>query len=153
MLSRLQTQSQRPGPIALGQAAGFSLDEIALMFGPGGRPCIDGQMLAAKADELDTRIREPSVMRDGPRHATACLAWSHMECPIFRHLLRAAASGAAGARRKKVCNLIQACLGGIRKLRVASRLARSIRSISVRANVSSKARSVSEHSKAAPTKV
>lgn len=88
--------------IALGRAAGFSLDEIALMFGPGGRPRIDRQMLAAKADDLDTRIRELSAMRDGLRHAAACPAPSHMECPTFRRLLRAAASGAIGARRKKI---------------------------------------------------
>ena len=88
--------------IALGQAAGFSLDEIAFMFGPGGRPRIDRQMLAAKADEVDTRIRELSAMRDGLRHAAACSARSHMECPIFHRLLRAATSEAVGARRKKI---------------------------------------------------
>jgi DNA-binding transcriptional MerR regulator len=88
--------------IALGQAAGFSLDEIALMFGPGGRPRIDRHMLAAKADELDTKIRELSAMRDGLRHAAACPARGYMECPTFRRLLRAAASGTAGARRKKI---------------------------------------------------
>jgi DNA-binding transcriptional MerR regulator len=88
--------------IALGQAAGFSLDEIALMFGPGGKPRIDRQMLAAKADELDTRIRELRTVRAGLRHAAACPARSHMECPTFRRLLRAAASGVVGARRKKI---------------------------------------------------
>jgi DNA-binding transcriptional MerR regulator len=88
--------------IALGQATGFSLDEIALMFGPGERPRIDRQMLAAKADELDTRIRELSAMRDGLRHAAACPAPSHMECPTFHRLLRAATSGAVGTRRKKI---------------------------------------------------
>ena len=88
--------------IALGQAAGFSLDEIALMFGPDGRPHIDRQMLAAKADELDTRIRELSAMRDGLRHAAACPAPSHMECSTFRRLLRTAASGAVGTRGKKI---------------------------------------------------
>jgi len=88
--------------IALGQAAGFSLDEIALMFGPGGRPRIDRLMLAAKADKLDAKIRKLSAMRDGLRHAAACPARSHMECPTFRRLLRAAAFGTAGARRKKI---------------------------------------------------
>jgi DNA-binding transcriptional MerR regulator len=39
--------------IALGQAAGFSLDEIRVMFTPGGEPNIDRAMLAAKADELE----------------------------------------------------------------------------------------------------
>ena len=78
--------------IALGRSAGFSLDEIALMFAPDGRPCIDRQMLAAKADELDRTIHKLTGLRDGLRHAAACPAPSHMECPTFRRLLRAARS-------------------------------------------------------------
>ena len=87
--------------IALGRAAGFTLEEIALMFGPDGRPRLDRRMLAAKAEELDRSIRELSAMRDSLRHAAACPAPNHMECPTFRRLLQAAASGAIGARRKK----------------------------------------------------
>lgn len=92
---------ERLALIALGRAAGFSLDEIALMFAPDGRPSIDRRMLVAKAEQLDRTIRELSAMRDGLRHAAACRAPSHMECPTFRRLLRAAASGAMGARRKR----------------------------------------------------
>lgn len=84
--------------IALARTAGFSLDEIARMFTPGGQPCLDRQMLADKADELDRTIRQLSAMRDGLRHAAACPAPSHLECPTFRRLLGAAASGALGAR-------------------------------------------------------
>lgn len=86
--------------IALGRAAGFSLEEIALMFAPDGRPRIDRQMLVAKAEELDGTIRQLSAMRDGLRHAAACSAPSHMECPTFRRMLRAAAAGALEAGRK-----------------------------------------------------
>ncbi|QRO00139.1 helix-turn-helix domain-containing protein [Archangium violaceum] len=93
---------ERLALIALGRAAGFSLDEIALMFAPDGRPSIDRQMLTAKAEQLDKTIRELSAMRDGLRHAAACPAPSHMECPTFRRLLRSAASGATGGRGKKV---------------------------------------------------
>jgi DNA-binding transcriptional MerR regulator len=89
---------ERLALIALGSAAGFSLDEIARMFLPDGRPQIDRQMLAAKAQQLDRTIRKLSTMRDGLRHAAACPAPSHMECPTFRRLLSAAASGAG---RKK----------------------------------------------------
>jgi len=84
--------------IALGRTAGFTLDEIALMFAPDGRPRIDRQKLTTKADELDRKILELTAMRDGLRHAAACPARSHMECPNFRRMLRAAASGATGAR-------------------------------------------------------
>ena len=90
---------ERLALIALGRAAGFSLDEIARMFAPDGRPRIDRQMLATKAQELDRTIRRLSAMRDGLRHAAACPAPSHMECPTFRRLLGAASSGAIGARR------------------------------------------------------
>jgi len=85
--------------IALGRGAGFSLDEIALMFAPGGRPRIDRRLLTAKAQELDRAIRELTAMRDGLRHAAACPAPSHMECPTFRRFLRAAASGGIGGRK------------------------------------------------------
>jgi DNA-binding transcriptional MerR regulator len=90
---------ERLAVIALGRTAGFSLDEIALMFAPDGRTRIDRQMLAAKAEELDRKIRELSAMRDGLRHAAACPAPSHMECPTFRRFLRAASAGEIGSRR------------------------------------------------------
>ena len=89
---------ERLALIALGRAAGFSLGEIALMFAPDGRPRIDRQMLTAKAEELDKTIRKLEAMRDGLRHAAACRAPSHMECPTFRRILRAAGSGVIGAR-------------------------------------------------------
>jgi MerR, DNA binding len=88
--------------IALGRAAGFSLAEIALMFAPDGQPRIDRQVLAAKAEELERTIHKLTVMRDGLRHAAACPEPSHMECPTFRRILRAAASGAIGAPRKEL---------------------------------------------------
>ncbi|AGW88414.1 helix-turn-helix domain-containing protein [Cupriavidus necator] len=93
---------ERLALIALGRAAGFSLDDIAQMFAPQGGPRIDRQMLAAKADELDRTIRKLSAMRDGLRHAAACPAPSHMECPTFRRILQAAASGAIGGRRERM---------------------------------------------------
>jgi hypothetical protein len=64
------------------------------MFGSDGKPHIDRQVLAAKASELDRRIRELTAMREGLRHAVACKAPSHMECPTFRRLLDAASKGA-----------------------------------------------------------
>ncbi|MFO1362832.1 MAG: helix-turn-helix domain-containing protein [Burkholderiales bacterium] len=89
---------ERLALIALGRAAGFSLDEIARMFATERRPRIDRQLLSGKADQLDRTIRKLTAMRDGLRHAAACPAPSHLECPKFRRLMSAAASG---ARRKK----------------------------------------------------
>jgi DNA-binding transcriptional MerR regulator len=93
---------ERLALIALGRSAGFSLEEIALMFAPDGRPRLDRRMLTAKAEELDQTIRELSAIRDGLRHAAACPAPSHMECPTFRRLLKAATSGKVGAKKKRV---------------------------------------------------
>ncbi len=89
---------ERLALIALGRASGFSLDEIALMFAPDGQLRIDRRMLVSKAEELDNMIRKLKVMRDGLRHAAACPAPSHMECPTFRRILQTAA---LGAQRKK----------------------------------------------------
>ncbi len=97
---------ERLALIALGQAAGFSLDEIGDMFTPDGRPKIERKSLATKADELDLAIQKLSSMRDGLRHAAACPAPSHMECPSFRRLMQAAAgvravdSNVSSARRR-----------------------------------------------------
>ncbi len=88
--------------IALGRAAGLSLDEIATMLTADGQPRIDRKALAAKADELDLTIRELTVMRDGLRHAARCAAPTHMECPTFRRLLASAASGALKSRRREL---------------------------------------------------
>lgn len=85
---------ERLSLIGLGRAAGFSLDEIARMFAPDGRVRIDRRMLAARADELDRTIRRLSALRNGLRHAADCPAPRHMDCPKFRRLVRAAASGA-----------------------------------------------------------
>jgi DNA-binding transcriptional MerR regulator len=80
--------------IALGQAAGFTLDEIRSMFSPDGKPSIDRRLLSAKADELDATIKRLKAMSDGLRHAAVCPARSHAECPSFQRLLRAAAKKA-----------------------------------------------------------
>src|SRR5688500_2586664 len=71
---------ERLGLIAVGRAAGFSLDEMAAMF------------------ELDVMVRRLAAMRDGLRHAAACPAPSHMECPKFRRIVRRAI---VGPRRRR----------------------------------------------------
>lgn len=86
--------------IALGQAAGLSLDEIQSMLAPNGGPNIDRQLLAAKADTIDAKVRQLRAMSRGLRHAAACPAPSHAQCPTFQRLLKAAASGALDERRR-----------------------------------------------------
>lgn len=90
---------ERLALIALGRAAGFSLDEIGRMIGAKGSPNIDRGLLLSKADELDKTIRQLIAMRDGLRHAAVCSAPSHMECPKFRRLLGLAAQGVIRSAR------------------------------------------------------
>lgn len=92
---------ERLALITLGRTAGFALDEIAAMLAADAQPRIDRRRLTAKADELDRRIRELAAMRDGLRHAAACRAPSHMECPTFRRILRAALAGTLETPSKK----------------------------------------------------
>jgi DNA-binding transcriptional MerR regulator len=87
--------------IALGQAAGLSLDEIRSMLSPKGGPKIDRALLAAKADEIDATIVHLRAVSRGLRHAAACPAPSHAQCPTFLKLLKSAASGAFERKRRK----------------------------------------------------
>jgi DNA-binding transcriptional MerR regulator len=91
---------ERLALIALGRAAGFSLEEIGSMFTADG-PRIDRRRLLARADEVDRSLRKLTAVRDGLRHAAACRAPSHLECPTFRRLMRAAGAGALGGRGKR----------------------------------------------------
>ena len=85
---------ERLALIALGRSAGFSLQEIGTMFGPDGRPRIDRQQLAIRADALDHTIRRLTALRESLRHAAQCPAPDHLACPTFQRLLRVAAKGA-----------------------------------------------------------
>lgn len=81
--------------ISMGKAAGFSLEEIAAMFGKAGTPELPRQELRRRADELDRQIRELAALRDTLRHVADCPAPSHMECKTFRRLV-----GIAGKKRR-----------------------------------------------------
>ncbi|WP_067563331.1 helix-turn-helix domain-containing protein [Nocardia acidivorans] len=76
--------------IAMARGAGFTLDDIAAMFTDDGRPHIDRTLLADKADALDRTLAELTTVRDTLRHAAACPAPTHMQCPTFRAMLTAA---------------------------------------------------------------
>jgi len=76
--------------IAMGKAAGFSLDEIAGMFGRDGKPDIPREQLRERANELQWQMVELRTLRDILRHVADCPAPSHLECPTFRKLMQAA---------------------------------------------------------------
>jgi DNA-binding transcriptional MerR regulator len=76
--------------IAMGKSAGFSLEEIAGMFGDQGKPELPRAALHRRADELDRQIRELSVLSELLRHTADCPAPSHLECPTFRRMISVA---------------------------------------------------------------
>ncbi len=88
--------------IALGQAAGFSLDEIKGMFSADGRASIDRAALERRADEIALTIKRLQALSNGLRHAAVCPAPNHSECPTFKRLLRAAGAGKLASPAKKL---------------------------------------------------
>lgn len=84
--------------IAMGKSAGFSLDQIAVLLGGSGVPALPRDVIHAKADEIDRKIRQLTALRDTLRHVADCPAPSHMECPTFRRMVDVAAK--RGGRRK-----------------------------------------------------
>ncbi|HDS1738018.1 helix-turn-helix domain-containing protein [Pseudomonas sp. BP8] len=87
--------------IALGQAAGISLDEVGAMLVD---LQVDRGMLIAKADEIDARVKRLQAMSKGLRHAAACPEKDHLACPTFQRLMKLSAAGALPAepRRKLI---------------------------------------------------
>jgi len=90
--------------ISLGRNVGLSLDEIGEMLLPQGFQ-VDRDLLLSKADELDKKMAKMTAVRNGLRHAAACKAPSHMECPKFLRLLNI-----AGKNRSRPKNRIMSTL-------------------------------------------
>ena len=91
---------ERLALIALGRAAGFSLDEIAGVLTTEKRLHIGRETLLAKAEESGKTISNIKHMREGLLHAATCQAPNLMECPAFRRILRVAASKRIGTRKE-----------------------------------------------------
>ena len=84
--------AERLALIALGQTAGFSLDEISTLLVD---LKVDRAQLLAKADELDSQIKTLQAMSKGLRHAAECPAADHLACPRFRRLMAVASARSA----------------------------------------------------------
>ena len=89
--------------IAMGKMAGFSLGEIAGMFGQNGMPELPRAAFHQKADEIDRQIDQLRALSHTLRHIADCPAPTHLECPTFRRLVNAA--GNHGGKRKKTAAL------------------------------------------------
>ena len=66
--------------IALGQAAGFSLDEVGAMLVD---LRVDRQMLVARADEIDAQVKRLQAMSKGLRHAAECPERDHLALSLI----------------------------------------------------------------------
>ncbi len=93
--------------ISMGKSAGFSLDEIAGMFGRNGMPDLPRAVIHRKADEIARQIHELTALRATLRHVADCPAPSHMECPTFRRLVDVAGKRAI-TRAKKKASIVRA---------------------------------------------
>jgi MerR family redox-sensitive transcriptional activator SoxR len=75
--------------IALGQRAGYSLDEIADLLRPqGGKLDLSRKKLRSQATNLRKQAQELEATADLLDHIAACTAPSHLECPRFQSLLK-----------------------------------------------------------------
>lgn len=73
--------------ITLAKTAGFSLEDIAAMIGPGGQIMHNRDELHARADVLEQQIKRLSYLRDMLRHTANCPYPHPLECPKFQRLL------------------------------------------------------------------
>ncbi|CAI0723211.1 helix-turn-helix domain-containing protein [Serratia quinivorans] len=73
--------------IALGQAAGFSLDEIATMFSPENKLALDRVQLLQRAKEIDGTIRKLQLLSRGLKHVACCTKTEHSECEEFKKIV------------------------------------------------------------------
>lgn len=76
--------------IALGREAGFSLEEIKLLFAADGHPHIDRKLLLKKAELLDRHIKQLTAIRKTMEHVASCPVPNQMDCPKFQRLLKVA---------------------------------------------------------------
>ncbi|MGU3430976.1 helix-turn-helix domain-containing protein [Enterobacter hormaechei] len=73
--------------IALGQAAGFSLDEIGAMFNAENKLSIDSVQLLQRATEIDGTIRKLQLLSRGLKHVACCTKTEHSECEEFKKIV------------------------------------------------------------------
>jgi DNA-binding transcriptional MerR regulator len=76
--------------IALGQRAGFSLEQIKSMLTTKGKFEVNREKLREKADEIATHVKQLTAVQRCLEHASECSAETHSECDKFQKLLRVA---------------------------------------------------------------
>lgn len=74
--------------VAAGRSAGFTLAETAELLEITSADTELRQRIAAKADELDRRIKLLADTRDQLRHAVDCTSPRLIDCPSFKQYVR-----------------------------------------------------------------
>lgn len=73
--------------IALGQAAGFTLHEMAEMLNTEGRTVINRELLYHRAMEIDGTIRRLQLLSTGLKHVARCTEQEHTHCGEFKNVV------------------------------------------------------------------
>ena len=73
--------------IAMGQVAGFTLNEIATMLNKNGRSAIDRTRLEQQAHHIDSTIQRLQLLSRGLRHVARCIAPEQTECDQFKQMM------------------------------------------------------------------
>ncbi|WLS79036.1 MerR family transcriptional regulator [Erwinia pyri] len=73
--------------IAIGQAAGFSLDEMAAMLNTEGRIALDRKLLYKRSQEIDDTVRRLQLFSQGLKHAARCKEQEHTNCDEFQKII------------------------------------------------------------------
>ena len=86
--------------IALGQRAGFSLEDIQAMLTTKGEYEVNRDKLQEKAQEIGQHVKLLAAIQRCLEHAAKCSAERHSECPKFQKLLRVAGKDQAKKKNK-----------------------------------------------------
>ena len=86
--------------IALGQRAGFSLEDIQAMLTTKGKYEVNRDKLQEKAQEIGQHVKQLTAIQRCLEHAAKCSAERHSECPKFQKLLRVAGKDQARKKNK-----------------------------------------------------
>jgi DNA-binding transcriptional MerR regulator len=86
--------------IALGQKAGFSLEDIQAMLTTKGEYEVNRNKLQEKAQEISQHVKQLTAIQRCLEHAAKCSAERHSECPKFQKLLRVAGKDQARKKNK-----------------------------------------------------
>lgn len=73
--------------IALGQAAGFSLGEMAVMLKTNGRIALDHELLYRQSKTIDRTIRRLQLLSNGLKHVARCTDEDHTHCEEFKKVV------------------------------------------------------------------